>query len=105
MKQTPLISIITVVYNGEQHIQQTINSIKHQTYKNIEHIIIDGNSSDGTLDIIKKNKSVSKYISEPDRGIYDAMNKGINIASGELIGILNSDDWYELSAVEIVVNE
>ena len=105
MKRTPLISIITVVFNGEQHLQQTINSIKHQTYRNIEYIVIDGDSNDGTLDIIRKDSSISKYISEPDKGIYDAMNKGLNMATGELIAILNSDDWYEPEAVEIVVNE
>jgi glycosyltransferase involved in cell wall biosynthesis len=105
MKKEPLISIITVVYNGEKHLQQTINSVYKQTYKNIEYIIVDGNSSDGTLDIIKQNESkITKWISEPDKGLYDAMNKGIKMASGELIGMINSDDWYEINAVEMTVN-
>ena len=100
-----LVSIITVVYNGEQYLQQTINSVLNQTYKNIEYIIIDGGSTDGTIDIIKNNElKISKWISEPDHGLYDAMNKGIQMAKGELIGMINSDDWYELNAVEIMVD-
>ena len=99
-----LVSIITVVYNGEKYLQQTINSVKNQTYKNIEYIIIDGASTDKTLDIIKNNSDVvSYYISEKDNGLYDAMNKGIKLAKGVLIGIVNSDDWYESNTVEIVV--
>lgn len=104
MKQ-PLVSIITVVYNGEQYLQQTIDSVKNQSYANIEYLIIDGGSSDSTLDIVKENKRViSQWISEPDQGLYDAMNKGIKMAKGELIGMINSDDWYEYNAVEIMVN-
>lgn len=100
-----LVSIITVVYNGEQYLQQTIDSVLNQTYKNIEYIIIDGGSTDGTIDIINSNESkISKWISEPDKGLYDAMNKGIQMAKGELIGMINSDDWYELNAVELVVD-
>ena len=103
---TPLISIITIVYNGEKHLMQTIESVKNQTYKNIEYIIVDGGSIDGTMNIVKDNQGyISKWISEPDNGLYDAMNKGVNIATGELIGMINSDDWYELDAVEIIVNE
>ncbi|MCP4970709.1 MAG: glycosyltransferase [Arcobacter sp.] len=101
----PLVSIITVVYNGSKYLQQTINSVTNQTYRNIEYIIIDGCSTDNTLEIIKKNESqISNWISEPDNGLYDAMNKGINLAKGELIGIINSDDWYELNAVKYVVD-
>ncbi|WP_242158104.1 glycosyltransferase family 2 protein [Aestuariivivens sediminis] len=104
MKYNPLVSIITVVYNGEKYLQQTIDSVNQQTYKNIEYIIIDGKSTDGTLDIIKRNESkITKWISEPDNGLYDAMNKGIRMANGELIGTINSDDWYELNAVELVI--
>lgn len=101
----PLISIITVVYNGEKYLQQTIDSVKNQTYTNIEYIIIDGGSKDDTLSIIKSNLDIISYwISEPDNGLYDAMNKGIKIAKGELIGIINSDDWYQPNTLEIMAN-
>lgn len=101
----PLVSIITVIYNGEKHLQQTIDSVYNQTYTNIEYIIIDGGSTDNTLDIIKANKAkITKWVSEPDEGLYDAMNKGIKMANGELIGMINSDDWYENHAVETMVN-
>lgn len=106
MTNTPLISIVTVVFNGEKYLLQTIESVKNQTYKNIEYIVIDGGSTDGTIEIINNNnKYIDKWISEPDNGLYDAMNKGIKMASGELIGMINSDDWYELDAVEIIVKE
>ncbi len=99
-----LVSIITVVYNGAKTLEQTIQSVIKQSYKNIEYIIIDGGSTDGTLDIIKKYEDqITLWVSEPDKGLYDAMNKGIRMASGELIGMINSDDWYELKAVEVVV--
>lgn len=104
-KQQPLVSIITVVFNGDKYLQQTIDSVVNQSYKNIEYIIIDGGSTDRTLEIIEANKKhVAKWISEEDNGLYDAMNKGIDIADGELIGMINSDDWYELDAVDIVVD-
>ena len=104
MKDPILVSIITVVYNGEKHIQQTIDSVYSQTYKNIEYIIIDGGSKDGTIDIIKNNENkISYWITEADNGLYDAMNKGIRVASGELIGTINSDDWYELDAIQSIV--
>lgn len=104
MKSQPLISIITVVYNGAKTLEQTIQSVLNQTYKNIEYIIIDGGSTDGTLDIIKKHENqISLWISEPDKGLYDAMNKGIKRAKGELIGMINSDDWFEPNAVELIV--
>lgn len=99
------ISIITVVYNSAKTIEQTIHSVLSQSYGNIEYIIIDGQSTDGTLDIIDKYKDkLSYYVSEPDQGIYDAMNKGIAKASGDVIGILNSDDWYDVNAMENVMN-
>jgi glycosyltransferase involved in cell wall biosynthesis len=102
----PLISIITVVYNGASTLEQTILSVINQTYKNIEYIIIDGGSTDGTVDIIKKyEKHLAYWVSEPDKGIYDAMNKGIKKANGELIGLINSDDWYEQDAIYNVVSE
>ncbi len=87
----PFISIITVVFNGEETLQNTIDSIKKQTYNNLEHIIIDGNSKDSTISIIKKNK-IKNWISEPDKGIYDAMNKGIAMAMGDYIWFINSGD-------------
>ena len=89
------VSIITVVYNNFATIEEAIKSIKSQLYNNIEHIIIDGGSTDGTLDIINKYKNdINIFISEKDNGIYDAMNKGINLSTGNIIGILNSDDIY-----------
>ena len=92
------ITIITVSYNSDRTINDTIKSVLKQSYADIEYIIIDGNSQDKTLDIIKSYQADFngrlKYISEPDKGIYDAMNKGINLSSGDLIGILNCDDMY-----------
>jgi len=100
----PLVSIITVVYNGEKHIEQTIESVLNQTYKNIEYIIIDGNSKDGTINILKKYEDkIALWQSEPDGGIYFAMNKGIQLAKGEIIGILNADDYYLPDAVMRIV--
>src|SRR6187402_2271204 len=99
----PLISIVTVVYNAKETIERTIKSVISQSYKNIEYIVIDGGSTDGTLDIINKYKSdISKLVSEKDKGIADAMNKGIGYAKGELIGLINADDWYEEGALEKV---
>lgn len=96
----PLISIITVVLNGEKYLEQTIQSVLNQTYENIEYIIIDGASTDGTLDIVRKYEDqIAYWMSEPDGGIYYAINKGIGLSSGEIIGIINSDDWYFPSAV------
>ena len=89
------ISIITVCFNSSKTIERTFISVKNQTYKNIEYIVVDGNSSDNTVQIIKNYKKViSKSISENDKGLYDAMNKGIKMASGDIIGILNSDDIF-----------
>jgi glycosyltransferase involved in cell wall biosynthesis len=94
------ISIITVCYNSVPTIEKTILSVSSQTYKDVEYIIIDGNSNDGTLNIIQKNEDkITKWISEPDQGLYDAMNKGIAIATGDVIGILNSDDIYYSNTV------
>lgn len=99
------ISIITVCYNSEATLEDTIKSVASQTYRDIEYIIVDGNSKDSTVDIIKKYpKVVSQWISEPDKGLYDAMNKGIAMASGDYMGILNSDDtFYEKETIEKVV--
>lgn len=89
------ISIITITYNSDKTLQETIDSIASQKYEDIEYIIVDGLSNDNTIDIINSNKTrISKFISEKDNGIYDAMNKGLSMASGEIIGILNSDDVY-----------
>ncbi|MFT7611163.1 MAG: glycosyltransferase involved in cell wall biosynthesis [Parvicellaceae bacterium] len=101
----PLVSIITVVYNGAKHIQDAFDSIARQDYKNIEHIIIDGGSTDGTIDLIKLNEEkVAYWISEKDEGIYDAMNKGLQKATGEIIGILNADDMYYLDTISTIVD-
>jgi glycosyltransferase len=87
------ITLITVTYNSEKYLSDCIESVQRQTYKNIEHIIIDGKSTDGTVDVIKKYESkIASWISETDRGMYDAINKGIKLATGDVIGILNSDD-------------
>ena len=103
-KDNPLVSIITVCFNSERTIEQTIKSVLNQTYKEIEYIIVDGQSTDGTLDIINKYSSqIAKIVSEPDEGLYHAMNKGISMATGDIVGIINSDDWYEPYTVEEVV--
>lgn len=89
----PLITVITVVYNSVNSLENTIISVLNQSYKNIEYIIIDGGSTDGTLDIITKyNDKIDYWISEPDMGIYDAMNKGLEVTTGEWIYFLGSDD-------------
>lgn len=103
----PLISIITVSYNSAKTIQKTINSVLSQDYGNFEYIIIDGKSKDETNTIIKNFATTShkiKHISEPDQGIYHAMNKGIQLANGEIIGIINSDDWYEINVFTKIVH-
>lgn len=95
------ISIVTVSYNAVKTIEQTINSIVNQSYPDIEYIIVDGGSTDGTVDIIKKYENkIAHWVSEPDAGIYDAMNKGISLSHGDVIGIINSDDWYSPDTVE-----
>lgn len=106
-KQEIKVSIITVCYNSELTIRDTIESVLNQTYTNIEYIIVDGKSKDNTLNIVREYEPLfegkMKIISEPDGGIYDAMNKGIKRATGELVGIINSDDYYEYNAVEKIV--
>jgi glycosyltransferase involved in cell wall biosynthesis len=100
------VSIITVCYNSESTIEDTIKSVANQTHPDIEYIIIDGNSRDATVEMIKKHSAfVSKWISEKDTGIYDAMNKGLEMATGEIIGILNADDVFANSnVIENIVN-
>ena len=102
----PLVSIIAVVHNGKKHLEQTIQSVLSQSWSNIEYVIVDGGSTDGTLDIIRKYEDrIDHWISEPDKGIYDAMNKGLSLASGDLIAFLNSGDWYNPGVLENVVEE
>jgi len=102
------VAILMSTYNGEKYLKEQIESLLNQTYKNIEYIIVDGKSSDGTLAVVEKYKQDFDnrliVVSEKDNGIYDAMNKGIDIASGQIIGIINSDDYYEVNAVEEIVN-
>jgi glycosyltransferase involved in cell wall biosynthesis len=88
------ISIITVCYNSAETISDTIASVACQQYRVFEHIVIDGASRDGSVDIVKNAPSVTKFVSEQDRGIYDAMNKGIAHANGDVVGTLNADDFY-----------
>lgn len=101
------VSVITACFNSEKTIEDTILSVLHQTYKNIEYIIIDGASADSTLEIIQKYRDrIACVMSEKDKGIYDAMNKGIKRSSGDIIALLNSDDFYKDEfVVEKVVHE
>lgn len=97
------LSVITICYNSKNSIKNTIESVEAQTFNDLEHIIIDGGSTDGTLEVIKKHKSIDKIISEADNGIYDAFNKGLKNASGEIIGVLNSDDtFYNENSLRII---
>lgn len=105
-----LVSIITATYNGSKTIRDTIEGVLNQTYPDIEYLIIDGMSTDNTVQIAEEYRDrfaakgyQYRIISEKDSGVYDAMNKGIRLAQGEVIGIVNSDDWYEPIAVETVV--
>lgn len=100
----PLVTIITVVLNGAKHLEEAMQSVFSQTYPNIEYIMIDGGSTDGSLDIIMKyQQQIDHWVSEPDRGIYDAMNKGIRMAQGEVIGLLNADDLLYPDSISRVV--
>lgn len=105
----PLISIVTIAYNSESTIRQTIESVLTQTYPNIEYIIVDGKSNDATVSVAEsytdkfdKRGIVYTIISEKDNGIYDAMNKGIKNSHGQIVGMINSNDWYEPDAIEKV---
>ncbi len=101
------VSIVTVTYNSASTIRRAIESVLAQDYKSIEYIIIDGNSTDSTLDIIREFEGqIARVVSEPDKGIYDAMNKGIALATGDIVGILNSDDYFShASVVSTIVNQ
>jgi glycosyltransferase involved in cell wall biosynthesis len=103
--KSPFFTIITVVKNGDQTLERCIKSIKHQTFQDFEYLIIDGASSDKTHKIIKQNSGIVDYaISEKDEGLYFAMNKGLQLARGGYIGILNADDVYSLNTLELVKN-
>ena len=106
MNNQPQFSIITICFNSYATIERTIKSVLAQTFTDYEYIIVDGGSKDSTLDIVKKYEPLfegrMKWKSEPDKGIYDAMNKGIKRSSGIIIGIVNSDDWLEQDALETV---
>jgi len=105
--QQPLISIITPSYNRAWIIQKCINCIRRQTYPNIEHIVIDGGSNDGTVELLQQNETGHnfRWISEPDAGMYDAINKGMKLATGEIVAYLNTDDFYFPYAVELAVRK
>ena len=106
-----LVTIITVSYNSEKTIAKTIESVLNQTYSDIEYIIVDGASKDGTVKISEsfiekfneKEGRTLEIVSEPDKGMYDALNKGAKMATGEIVGQINADDWYEPDAVEKMV--
>lgn len=111
MEKPIVVSIVTVSYNSGQTITDTIESVLNQTYSNIEYRIIDGQSTDQTIKVAESYREqfqqkgiLYEIISEPDNGIYDAMNKGIRLSDGTIIGLINSDDWYEKDAVQKVVD-
>ena len=100
----PLVSVITICLNAEKTIEQTIQSVINQTYNRVEYLIIDGGSTDSTLDIIRKyDNQIDYWVSEPDRGTSDAINKGIQLSCGAIISILCADDFYEQDAVETII--
>lgn len=99
----PLVTIITICRNASATLPRTLASVAAQTYPHIEYIVIDGASTDGTADLIRAHPAVTFWISEPDQGIVDAFNKGLARASGEWVGILNADDWYEPDAIARVL--
>jgi glycosyltransferase involved in cell wall biosynthesis len=104
MNKPPRITVITACFNGASHLADAINSVRGQTVKGIEYIVIDGGSDDGSVDIIKANQDIiSHWVSEPDQGIADAWNKGLRASHGDIIGILNADDLYEKNTIEIIV--
>jgi len=103
--KNPLFSIITVVYNGEKYLEKTIESVIKQKFKNFEYIVIDGGSTDNSVKIIEKfEKKIDYWVSEKDKGIYDAFNKGMRVSKGKFIGFINSDDIYKKNALKIISN-
>jgi glycosyltransferase len=102
-----LVSIITICYNRASTISKSIESVLNQDYPNIEYIIIDGNSNDGTIEVIRSySDKISCYISEPDKGMYDAINKGLKLSNGDIIGLMHSDDeFFDTTVVSQIVNE
>lgn len=103
---SPNVSIVTVAYNAARTIEATLDSVAAQTYPHIEHIVIDGGSTDGTVGILRRRNGLARWSSEPDSGVYDAMNKGLRVAGGEVIGFLNADDIFASSgAVDRVMRE
>lgn len=105
MNKNPKVSIITSVYNGAEFLEETIQSVLNQTYKNIEYIIIDGGSTDGSVEIIKSYADrLAYWVSEKDRGMYDGIAKGFEHATGEICAYINSDDFYQPTAIQTVVD-
>ena len=102
----PSVSIVTIVRNGVRTLPRTLDSVLSQDFLDIEYVIVDGGSTDGTLDLLQANQNrIALWISEADRGISDAFNKGIALSRGEIIGLINGDDWYEPGAVRAIVAE
>ena len=103
--ERPLVSIVTPTLNQRRFIESALRSVSNQTYPRIEHVVVDGGSSDGTIDLLRRAESPSfQSISEPDRGMYEAINKGLRLANGEIVAYLNSDDAYLPWAVEAMVH-
>ena len=99
------VSIITISFNAKSTIEKTLQSVANQSYENIEHIIVDGASKDNTMDICNSFSHISKTISEPDKGVYDAFNKGLRLATGDIIGFLNADDtFYNKNSIQDIVD-
>lgn len=105
MERQPRVTIVTPTYNSEDYLEKCILSVKNQRCSNLEHIVVDGGSKDGTLSILKKYEGTYclKWISEPDQGMYDAINKGFAMASGDIMAWLNSDDYYFPWTIEVVI--
>ncbi|BDC98618.1 glycosyltransferase family 2 protein [Persicobacter psychrovividus] len=100
------ISIITICYNAEQTLPSTLASVEQQDYHNIEYIVVDGGSKDGTMDLVKACQRVDRYVSEPDKGLYDAINKGIAMATGDYVGLIHADDFFaDHQAVSKIVKQ